>query len=139
MMMLAAVILLVGFIALAGMISRVGQLGLETGREQQRPLLLEVSPMMAGLDDAIGKLKSEAGFQDDTDAHKVAYEAAIQATLEHMRRLEQSRGFLLEYTLRCATPGDPTTGYALVSLTDGELWVQLHSATFKRASTASGC
>jgi hypothetical protein len=132
MMLLAAVILLIGFIALAGMVGRVSQLGVQTGREQQRPILLEVSPMKAGIDAAIARLVSELGFQDDTTAHRAIYEAAIKATLDHLRALEASRGFLLEYTLGCATPGDPTTGHATVSLTDGELWVQVQSAAFKR-------
>jgi len=139
MMMLGAVILVVGFIALSGMVARVGQLGVQTGKEQQRPLLLEVHPMKAGVDYAIAHLVSEGGYMTDTDAHKAAYQGAIQGALEHLRLLEASRGFLLEYSFGCATPGNPATGFAAISLSDGELWVQVRSAPFVRASTATPC
>lgn len=139
MMMLAAVVLVVGFIALAGMIARVGELGTQTGREQQRALLLEVGPMKEGLDDAMARLLTEAGHSTATEEGKVRYEAAIEGVLAHMRLLEASRGFLMEYELRCATAGDPATGYVEVTIWDSELMMQVRSATFVRPAAASPC
>ncbi len=140
MMMLAAVVLLVGFIALAGMVARVGVLGAQTGREQQRAMFLELDPMIDGVNDAVSRLESEGGFEPLTDDDNAAlYEDAIRGVLEHMRRLEASRGFLFEYQFGCATPGDPNTGYVAVSLADNESWIEIRSELFRRATTATPC
>lgn len=140
MMLLAAVILVLGFIALAGMLARAQQLGAATSKEQARPIRLEIGALKTGLDGAITSLTTSVyGFKTDTEPHKQAYESAITGILEHERRLEASRGFLLEYKLACATAADPATGYAAVTLTDGELWVQLRTRTFVRPTLASSC
>lgn len=118
MMMLGAIVLVLGFLALAGMIARVQMVGSQTGREQQRPVLLEVAPMKEGLQDAISGL-SAAGYTPGT----AAYDAAVAGLMQHMRVLEASRGFLFESTLACA--GSPATGTAIVTLSDGDLWVSV--------------
>jgi Tfp pilus assembly protein PilV len=56
MMILSAVILLIGFVALAGMMGRVNQLGSQTSTENEQALLKEVGPMADTLENAISGL-----------------------------------------------------------------------------------
>lgn len=57
MMILSAVILLIGFVALAGMMGRVNQLGTQTSTENDQTLLKEVGPMADSLETAISALR----------------------------------------------------------------------------------
>lgn len=57
MMILSAVILLIGFIALAGMVSRVSQLGSQTTIESEQAILGEVGPLADSMNMAICRLK----------------------------------------------------------------------------------
>jgi hypothetical protein len=57
MMILTAVILLIGFIALAGMVARVNQLSSQTAIESERIILREVGPLAESMNSAICKLK----------------------------------------------------------------------------------
>lgn len=57
MMILAAVILLIGFIALAGMVSRVSQLGSQTTIENDQAILEEIGPLNDSMNSAICRLK----------------------------------------------------------------------------------
>lgn len=132
MMLLSAVLLILGLLALAGMVSRVSQLSSQAGREQDRPLLREIEPMMTGLDGAISRLGTDfgAGMAPGTSAHQ----NATVGLLAHLRQLEASRGMVMEWTLTC-TNGNPTTGgVAVVTLGDGELSVTLQAKLFKRPS-----
>lgn len=56
MMMLSAVVLLVGFLALAGMVSRVNQLGTQTGTESRQAVLDESGPLGRAIDASIARL-----------------------------------------------------------------------------------
>ena len=57
MMVLAAVLLVIGLIALAGMVSRVNQLGSQTGVESDKAILDEVVPLQDAIDKAISTLQ----------------------------------------------------------------------------------
>lgn len=56
MMMLSAVLLLIGFVALAGMVSRVSQLGTQTTTESRRSVLTEAGPLQDALDTTLSTL-----------------------------------------------------------------------------------
>jgi regulator of extracellular matrix RemA (YlzA/DUF370 family) len=56
MMMLSAVVLLVGFLALAGMVSRVNQLGTQTGTESRQAVLDESGPLKRSIDNGLARL-----------------------------------------------------------------------------------
>ncbi|HUR25156.1 MAG TPA: hypothetical protein VM327_03970 [Candidatus Thermoplasmatota archaeon] len=56
MMMLSAIVLLVGFVALAGMVARVNQLGNQTGIEARHAILDQVDPMSDAIDRGIATL-----------------------------------------------------------------------------------
>jgi Tfp pilus assembly protein PilV len=56
MMMLSAVVLLVGFLALAGMVSRVNQLGTQTGTESRQAVLDESVPLKRSVDNGLARL-----------------------------------------------------------------------------------
>lgn len=58
MMMLSAVVLLVGFLALAGMVSRVNQLGTQTGTESRQAVLDESGPLKASIDNGLARLSN---------------------------------------------------------------------------------
>jgi hypothetical protein len=142
MMLLTAIILLIGFIALAGMVSRVSLLAQQAGREQDRPLLREVEPLQKGLNDALDTSASGKGLGSITGLYVspyTSYDGAAKAVLEQMRQLEGARGFIARWTMDCdLTSGakDVAKGYATLSLSDGELRVSLKSAYFTRPA---GC
>lgn len=58
MMVLAAVILLLAFVALAGMVARVAQLASQTTAEKDKALLDEIGPLSQSLDASICQLKA---------------------------------------------------------------------------------
>jgi hypothetical protein len=62
MMILAAVLLVIGLIALAGMVARVNQLGTQTGVEADKAILDEVTPIQDALDAGIGDLRGGRSF-----------------------------------------------------------------------------
>lgn len=134
MMLLTAIVLLLGFVALAGMVSRVSLLAQQAGREQDRPLLREVQPLQNGLGAALDPAPSGKGLGSlGLVAGTAAYDAAVRGVLEHLRQLEASRGFIARWTLAC-DGGDPARGYAELTLSDGELHVTLRS----KVPTANG-
>src|SRR5688572_20904166 len=57
MMVLAAVLLVIGLIALAGMVSRVNQLGSQTGVESDKAILEEVVPLQDAIDTTLSTLQ----------------------------------------------------------------------------------
>lgn len=131
MMLLTAIVLLIGFIALAGMVSRVSLLAQQAGREQDRPLLREVEPLQKGLNAALDPSATGKGLGSmSLTQGTVAYEAAAQGVLEHLRHLLAERGFIARWTIDCdLTAGvkDPLKGYATMLVNDGELQVTLKS------------
>jgi hypothetical protein len=58
MMMLSAVVLLVGFLALTGMVARVNQLGTQTGIESRQAILDEAGPLRRSIDDSLVRLSN---------------------------------------------------------------------------------
>lgn len=55
-MMLSAIVLLVGFLALAGMVARVNQLGTQTGTEARHAVLDEAGPLKRSIDNGLARL-----------------------------------------------------------------------------------
>jgi hypothetical protein len=131
MMLLAAVVLIIGFIALAGMVGRVGQLAGQSTKEQQRPLVREIEPMLGAVNLAIATPSS--GLQSITPAlTTAAYETAVTGILRHLRQIEAGQGFLMDWTLDCSTAAVPSTGIAKITLYDGALKVTVVSNSFTR-------
>jgi hypothetical protein len=58
MMMLSAVVLLVGFLALTGMVARVNQLGTQTGTEARQAVLDEAGPLQRSIDNGLARLSN---------------------------------------------------------------------------------
>jgi hypothetical protein len=137
MMLLAAVVLIIGFVALAGMVGRVTQLAGQAGREQDRPLLREIEPMLGAINGAIGKLGTDFGgasppIPNPATTPSTAYENAVMGMLRHLRQVEAGQGILMDWSLDCATAGDASTGVARITLNDGSLQVTLQSVQFRR-------
>ncbi|MCA1811530.1 MAG: hypothetical protein LC623_05915 [Halobacteriales archaeon] len=141
MMLLTAIVLLVGFVALAGMVSRVSLLAHQAGREQDRPLLREVEPLQKGLNAALDPASTGKGLGSmGLTAPSVAYESGVKGVLEHLRRLQAERGFISRWTVDCdLTAGvkDTAKGFARLLVSDGELQVTIKSTPyFARTSCA---
>lgn len=121
MMLMAAFLLVIAFVALASQVARVGQLGSETLQEQRRPILLEVEPVVQAVDALV------AGLQDPAlglAPPSAAYAAALGGALAHLEFLEAARGFLFTYELSCGAG----VGQVVFQLTDGEVQVSLESS-----------
>ncbi len=130
MMLLAAVVLILAFLALSAMVARVSQLGSVTGQDQGRPILMEIDQVQGAIQDIIANLDA-IGFTDE-----VAYQSELEAVLEHLAFLERGHGFRLQVTAltTVAAPPDPnpcsaTDTYYQVEVTyevsDGDLLVSL--------------
>ncbi|HUR62055.1 MAG TPA: hypothetical protein VM286_06795 [Candidatus Thermoplasmatota archaeon] len=127
MMLLTAIVLLIGFIALAGMVSRVSLLTQQAGREQDRPLLREVEPLQRGLNAALDPAASGKGLGSmGLTPGTAAWDAGVQGVLQHVRQLEAERGFIARWTLEC-DGGLTSNGFATFTISDGELKVTLKS------------
>lgn len=142
MMMLSAILLLIGFVALAGMMARVNQLATQTTSESTRLILGEVGPVRRSLDDAVLRLRaptSQQGLGLGT-ATTPTLEQAVVGLLEQQEELEASRGFVMDYSIACGgTTAAPTTANSVISvhLSDGEVWTQIVLTTTMTRST--GC
>jgi hypothetical protein len=135
MMLLSAVVLIIGFVALAGMVGRVTQLAGQANREQDRPLLREVEPMLGALNAAVDPTAAPTGtglgaVTPAIPSPSAAYDDAVVDILRHLRQAEAGQGFLMDWSLLCL-PGTGT-GYASVTLNDGVLQVTVRSNAFPR-------
>lgn len=127
MMLLAAVVLIFAFLALASMVSRVSQLATTTGQDQDRPILLEIDTVQQTIDDVILNLQQATPTLNATSTP--TFGQALQDSLRHLAHLERGRGFRLS-----AADGGPFTATALCladrvefQLSDGEIRVELVS------------
>lgn len=203
-MILAAVLLVIGLIALAGMVARVNQLGSQTAVESNKAILGELSPLSAALDSGVqtlalkrdvltvgrtvgsvtlagpgtnGFVAADVGSAVTgtgipagativavtagsatisaaalttgsgtvavgpfalSDTTSPTLEQGIIAYVEHLQRLEATRGFVMDYEIRCSTAGNLATGQVVVHLSDGTVWVEVRSTTaFTRSSCAT--
>jgi hypothetical protein len=132
MMLLAAVVLILAFLALSAMVSRVAQLGSVTTQEQDRPILLEVPQVRTAVDDLLVDL--QAATPDLNRSTSPRLDQAIEAGLRHLAFLEASRGLSLDFGRAPATPtgaydGDVSCGDAVIwiHLSDGEVQVEFAS------------
>lgn len=146
MMILAAVLLVIGLIALAGMVARVNQLGSQTTVESNKAILGEVSPLAAALDVAVADLAASPFAL--TTATTPTLEQAIVSYVEHLQRLEAARGFILDYELTCTgvtnkstgAGGNAAQGIVVAHLSDGTVWVEVRSTVyFVRGATSASC
>jgi Tfp pilus assembly protein PilV len=136
MMLLAAVILVIGFVALAGMVSRVSQLASQASREQDHLLLREVEPMLGAVNAAIDPTAAPTGkgigaYAPPVAYPSAAYDNAVAGILRHLRQVEAAQGIFLDWRLVCVA-GTPNTGYAAITLNDGSLQVTVRSNPFNR-------
>jgi hypothetical protein len=135
MMLLTAIILILAFVALTGMVARVAQLGKATARERSNPAMLAVEPMLDGAERAMQQL---AGKYDLTDPAQVqAYQDAVRGALEHLQAVYAQQGFWVTYTLTCLNAADPTTGVAELTLDDSVILVTVVTETFPRPNCAT--
>ena len=136
MMLLAAVVLIIGFVALAGMVSRVSQLASQTTKEQDRPLLREIEPMLGAVNSAIDSSATGRGLGSIAPAityPSAAYDNAVAALLRHLRAIEAGQGILMDWTMTCGG----ASSYATITLSDGFLSVTVRSNSFTRPPACS--
>lgn len=143
MMMLAAVVLLVGFVALAGVVARVNQLASRTGTESGQSILDQAGPLARSIDSSVCRIirmpnaACPAG-QDHFNLTGTSYiraQNAVVTMLEQMQDLYAGHGVWLSYTIPCSTTPDPDTGQVMATLSDGTVWVELRSpVTFPLAA-----
>lgn len=145
MMVLAAVLLVIGLIALAGMVARVNQLGSQTTVEADKVLLRDVSPVNEVIDSSICRIivrptpdcgpasLRHFGLTEEATSYILA-EDAVKAMLEQVQRIEASHGIWMDYTITCVG-SDEDKGLVVAHLSDGTVWVEVRSSVyFPRAS-----
>src|SRR5688572_18441996 len=109
MMLLAGVVLILGFVALTGMVARVGQLPTQIPREQNDPIFLEVDPLTETIESIVSPT-SPNGLTARSDAQEAAttpptpwtgaqWEAALTQALTHLQQLEGGKGFVYRFTV----------------------------------------
>jgi hypothetical protein len=132
MMLLSAFVFVIGLLALSAALSRVSLLAGETLREQDRPVIAHVTPMVEAVDAALLRLETE--FQPTLVPGTAEYDAAIEGLLRHLEAIEAEQGFVLDWSLDCETP-DPATAYANLVLRDATTSFEARTRTF----TLSDC
>ncbi len=128
MMLLAAFLLVIGFIAMGSMLARVNQLPGETLREQDSPLLLEIEALDQSLESIIDNVTRDEG------AGTADFEAELLRVMRHLQDIEAGHGFAFRYVLGCSNAADPTTGFLDVTLSDGIAEVTVRTGPFDRPS-----
>ncbi|MFA5944909.1 MAG: hypothetical protein WC876_10640 [Candidatus Thermoplasmatota archaeon] len=145
MMILAAVLLVIGLIALAGMVARVNQLGSQTSVEADKAILNEVTPLQDSIDEVLCRItvNSTCGAAslrhfNLTATSYIKAEDAVRNALEQLQRMEAGHGFWMDYQITCVDGSGLLTaddsfsarGVAVVHLSDGTVWLELRSAVF---------
>lgn len=125
MMLLAAIVMVVGFVALSGMLARVAQLSGETVREQEDPVIVEMDVVANGI--RIVSNSTAAAHPDCT----ATTNKTLADAMAHLRFVESSRGFFMQYETPVCTDLGPATDRISVTyaLTDGLTRVQLRINT----------
>ncbi len=99
-MLLTAVVLVIGFVALAGVVARVQQAGEATARIQDNTVREEAIRISSLVDDMLAGVKENQTTlpaDEDTDA----FRSAVNRSLAHLTLYEQQRGLRLTYTYVC--------------------------------------
>jgi len=130
-MLLTAILLIIGFVALTGLVQRVNQAGSTTAHVQDDPILLEVNQLSKAVDAAIEAHKANAtewGVAEDS----AAFRDALAASLDHLVLIERARGFRMEHTFVQEVP--LLTGQVEVTLQDSRTRLTFQSDTFSCSS-----
>lgn len=102
MMILTTVLLVIGFVAIAGILARVSQVTEETLNERERPLLSESSALARGMDRIMLDLVPEPEPAPWTEDDVQVYIDDVRDAAAHLRYIESSRGFAMRTELvRC--------------------------------------
>jgi hypothetical protein len=94
MMLLAAVLLVIGFIALAGLVSVAQRLGEETLQEEGSVVLLQTQPLLDLIDAAVAEAEKPerhgpAALGND------ALDDAVEFAMQHLARIAAGQGIIL--------------------------------------------
>lgn len=106
MMILSAVLLVIGFIALTGMVARVNQLGTETTTESERAILSEVGPLVDAIDGGIADLRGARDVSitaKDTTVMKITVSSATPLVQQDVGR------HIASATANCVPTGSTIT------------------------------
>ncbi len=98
-MLLTAFILVIGFVALSGMVARVNQLPDTTRDVADRPIYDEAQAMALGIERVMGDINEIEWYRDDmipAPPTGIDFVAPIADAMEHLELLESSRGFRLQ-------------------------------------------
>lgn len=131
MMLLTAFVLVIGFVALTGMVARVTQLPEATQSAADRPIYIEASAVARGVEQLMRDTNNLVAVREDGQNMPV-YTQAVSDALQHMIILESARGYRLQLD-----PLDPPAcddlGPDLLPGTGDDVAVM--SATFSLADT----
>jgi hypothetical protein len=135
MMLLAAVLLVIGFIALAGLVSVAQRLGEETLQEEGSVVLLQTQPLLDIIERVVDGVYPDPVIPAPADPK----DADVEVAMQHLARIAAGQGLLLVGAADggfvandCA--GDvPATGEWTVSFDIADAATQL---TFHAASRA---
>lgn len=93
MMLLTAVILLIGFVALAGMVARVSQLPQETVQESRDPVFAQIENIAEGM----GNLIVEANATHNLALDPVDTKAMLDNGIVYFEQLLRARGYVSQW------------------------------------------
>ncbi|MHB8634174.1 MAG: hypothetical protein ACYDBQ_09450 [Thermoplasmatota archaeon] len=139
MMLLSAVVLIIAFVALTGMVARVAQLAKTTTTEASSPTINGIEPMLTGANLAIANLLPN--YNVATSAGRWAYQNATLAAAQHLEALEAGQGYVMSFALGCQSTGgalDALKGQYNLTLDDGTLQATVHTQFFRRPVTLAG-
>lgn len=124
MMLLTAFVLVIGFVALSGMVARVAQLPEETRQATDRPIYIESKAVARGIEGMLERINDVTAVDEsgDTVNYPQAYLDNVNDAAAHMERLESARGFRLKFVddppVTCDSGVSPMVVSVTFSLTD---------------------
>ncbi len=123
MMLLTAFVLVLGFVALTGMVARVTQLPEATAAAADRPIYIEAAAVARGVEQVMHDTNALIPVRAN-GTNMPAYTQAVSDALRHMIILESARGYRLQLDPLNLPGCDDTSGQAIMhasfSLADTE-------------------
>lgn len=136
MMLLAAVVLILGFVALTGLVARVNQLPGQITASQVDPLFLEIDPVAEMANRLVDPDVADDGLATYHAAALGTHATALQRALDHLKALEAAKGFHYDYAFCTGTVAGTATLRSTLSTQTAQLSVRTQQFAYTGATVA---
>lgn len=128
-MLLGAIVLIVAFIALAGMVSEVARLSEQVTLDAS-PIVHESEMVDDGVEEVLDIVELRLGHAQGTPD----FETQVGLALDQLVQRERTRGYIYTWEFECDDSEAPAIGNILSQLMDEATLLQIRSTTFTMVS-----